>query len=199
MEFVLKHCVRCETVLQAARQHLKPEHFNKAGESIYRVVWEETRKHYDKYQTLPTRDAFAALCKSSLDTTPLPGMAAAREIVEQNADDLIAFFFDDCELAPKVAQDLLREVLLDRVVGDSLRQAMIGNGPRDWTKLIEQQQQSIQAIGGSSARRWQPLIRRRCATAAANFFPASAMAQRKGWVGFGQPSLGHATRRHLAR
>lgn len=152
IEFTLQHIARCEKVFHAARTNLKPEHFSKPGESVYKAVWSAILDYYARNMTMPTYQALSMRVMTAVEASPLPGLGNMVEISLQNADDLLRFMYSTDpgnELTPDEALETLREILLDRDAGDALRSAVLNAGGRhihDLPKLLEKQQRRVEEI-----------------------------------------------------
>jgi len=151
IEFTLQHIARCERVFQAARTHLKPEHFSKPGESTYRIIWSAILDHYDKHQELPNYNVLSMRVLTAVTNSPLV-LPALRDEAAATADAILRYMYTvdpENELEPNSALETLREILIDRETGDAIRAAVLNAGGKhihDLPKLLAVQQQKIETI-----------------------------------------------------
>lgn len=125
IEVFLMHCIRCPEVLVQARGHLEPEHFNKPGESLYRFFLSAAYDYYEAHHEAPTQGLFSARIHSEIENSPLI-IPAMRGEARQAADAILDFIFDEARnpqssLRPAEAIAVLRMILIDRTIGDSVR------------------------------------------------------------------------------
>jgi hypothetical protein len=150
IEFFLMHAARCEKVFQAARMHLKPEHFSKIGESTYQTVWAALLDYYERQLELPDYHALSMRILNAIASTP----SNVTDTAMVDAHSLVEWMYDkekypDEELSPNEALETLREILLDRETGDAIRNAVLHAGGRhihDLPKLLEKQQRRVEEI-----------------------------------------------------
>jgi len=149
LDFLFAHMLHCEEVFQAARSWLKPEHFSKAGEQGYRAMWRAMTEFYEKFDKLP---AYPSLSKDTI--TLMEKMPVMTTEAIDMADAVCQQYFDPAlwppdGLCPEAAMEILREVLVDRGPGASIRTAVEdarGNAVYNLPKIVAEARERIEMI-----------------------------------------------------
>jgi len=116
IEEVIKHCVRCPRVFNAAYGNLKPTHFSKQGETGYRYVLAATIEHFEKYAELPTHIALSTVVLTRLHADS--GILA--EAIKDVEEFILWLWQPGNDLETDNALEWLRVVLKDRIVTQPL-------------------------------------------------------------------------------
>lgn len=150
IEYVLRHIVHCPNVFAAARTFLDVAHFGKAGESVYRTIWDEICNYHTENDCLPGFSALSERVLSRLGTLQTPGLAGHQDAERSNADDMLRYMYRNeaehdgvvDEINEADAMAALRRLLIDRVVVSKLLCA----GAHNAQALLVEQQRAIAAI-----------------------------------------------------
>lgn len=143
IEQVLLHAVRNERVFQEARVHLRPEHFYRADEAVYRALWIELLAYYDRHSELPPYTVLhAAVCHNVEHTPGLPGEGLVV------ANELVGWIFEqpESELRPAEALSQLRDLLIEREAEQRLRNMLAGGRAYNLPDIIQQTQHRLETL-----------------------------------------------------
>ena len=122
LDWMLTHMVRTQDTFNVARRWLQPEFFNKPGETVYRMLWTATLGFFNTYNCLPTSELLAATVISQLRAAPDFSQMLVDEVLEF-IDYAYPPAFQENELMPGPAIDIIKHFLLERRVSDTLQTA----------------------------------------------------------------------------
>ena len=158
ISYVLMHTARCEEVFQVAKAHLEVNHFSQDGENTFKAIWAAILDCHERYGKLAD---YALLRASAL--TIITNLAGAIEGEAAGVDQQLAWAFDkevnpDEELNPVAAIELLKEILLDRAIGNPVRCAVERAGKHGiygLQRILEEsrtRREEIMAIGAEPSK-----------------------------------------------
>lgn len=155
IEMFLVHCVRCPEVFSRAREHLRPEHFGQPGERSYCTVLHEVYNYFETHGELPPMTILSTQARSAVERDLSVGPAHVRDILLGPAIEAVERICDESRnpatsLRPTEALAVLRVILVDRLVGQSIRSAALNlHATTDipyLTRLVEQAHTELQRI-----------------------------------------------------